>query len=850
MKKSIILVLLIVTFLSVGYSAFITRVQIEDIAANIRIKTDIRITNVSIDSFKSNAISNYEDYNINNITSGLSLPNADSEITYEITITNFESAEMGILDISGLPNNLQYSLTNYNLKDKICDNNNACSLGISKKILLTIKYKENGFDSNDTDYNIKLDFDFRPFHTVIYSGYDDISSYPKEILDGNSLEVDFNTEYAKYTNVYVNSTQILDYTNSDGVIKLEDVTGNVAFNFYGKWVYLKYNSNTFKKSIDPNIESSLTFDAISIDSGVVVRCNNGSVPIFSNNVVTSSNVTTETNCEVFNSFKESVESSDNTINNILQIRDENPTVGNIDVSNSKTINYDINGKTINYVAGSDIAYIKNNGNLIILDKVGTGLLQTDYRLIQSWGTLTINSGNYKRHNSGDSLDGGVLQVISGTANLKNSTFASDKTWALFNNSDEEQLINIDNCNISSEQNFAIVNRSVDGIINILNSNVTSVNKASILGNGGGPTYICNSMVKSAANDFTSNSIGHLYYASDVVFNNGTNTPTTDDSSYTIKNYINSCPSDWYMVKNYDSSGNVSYAKYSNGKIIKIGDKLSIISRVKGDYTFVMDINGAVLESGTNIQIYHNNNTVAQRFTLLASNASGYYNIVPYNATGLYLNIYEPTGSNGENIGLYSGSDAINERFRIVKSNEEGYIYFRSLYGTSIDVNGGTPADGQNIQSWEANETDAQKWKLEDKNIAFVDNFNSWNNYSTNLLKNISCSDGILTATSSGGDPWIEMYNVTEFSPLLHRFIDVRYRISSNANEMKLYMIESPSNEEYAIKQSLISDGNWHVLTFDLWSNGSVKARTNITGWRWDLVDVSGATIEIDYIKIR
>ena len=79
--------------LSIGYSAFTTKVQIGDIAANIRIKAGIRITDISIDSFKSNAISNYEEYNVNNITSGIFLPNADSEITYKIGITNLGNTE-------------------------------------------------------------------------------------------------------------------------------------------------------------------------------------------------------------------------------------------------------------------------------------------------------------------------------------------------------------------------------------------------------------------------------------------------------------------------------------------------------------------------------------------------------------------------------------------------------------------------------------------------------------------------------------------------------------------------------------------------------------------------------------
>ena len=62
--------------------------------------------------------------------------------------------------------------------------------------------------------------------------------------------------------------------------------------------------------------------------------------------------------------------------------------------------------------------------------------------------------------------------------------------------------------------------------------------------------------------------------------------------------------------------------------------------------------------------------------------------------------------------LYNGSDAENERFKLVRSTNSGSHYFRSTYGTNIDVDGGTSANYQNVQSWTPNETDAQNWKIE------------------------------------------------------------------------------------------------------------------------------------------
>lgn len=374
--------------------------------------------------------------------------------------------------------------------------------------------------------------------------------------------------------------------------------------------------------------------------------------------------------------------------------------------------YDINGKTIDYVAGSDIAYIINNGNLSISDKVGTGLLKTDYRLIRSYNTLTIDSGNYKRENSGDSVDGGVVQIFSGVANLKNSTFITDKTWSIFTSTNSGQIINIDNCTISSQTAVAITNSSSDGIISILNSTVTSSEVSSLYGPVGGTIYICKSTLNSSVNDFTSRGIGKMYYASDVTFKNQSNSPTVDNSDYAIKNYISNCAPDWYMVKAYDSSGNEIYATDANGEIIKVGDKVKLVSKVGDSSTYVMDVDGAIFESGRNVQIYENNNTNAQQYTFLASTSAGYYNIVPYSYTSLYININGATATDGANIMLYNGSDAENERFKLIKSTNSGYHYFRSFYGTNIDVDGGTPANYQNIQSWTPNTSDAQNWKIE------------------------------------------------------------------------------------------------------------------------------------------
>ena len=188
-------VLLLVLALSIGFSAFHSELLVSDIGAEVRIEADIRVTNVYSSNPVNNGTSNWEEYNVNNITSSLNLPNSNSTITYNVTITNFGNAEMGILSISGLPSNLTYSISGYTMKDTLCDDNNSskCKLGSISTFTITVGYANNGYNSSSTHYQIKLDFDFERVYTISYSGFTNVSGLPTSILGGDSKTITFNS---------------------------------------------------------------------------------------------------------------------------------------------------------------------------------------------------------------------------------------------------------------------------------------------------------------------------------------------------------------------------------------------------------------------------------------------------------------------------------------------------------------------------------------------------------------------------------------------------------------------------------------------------------------------------------
>lgn len=227
-KLLLILTLFILILLSVGYSSYSSVMSINDLTAFIRINKDIRITRLSVESSNSGGVSYYEDYNVSSISSNLYLPNSNSSVTFKITITNIDGPEMGIYSISGLPENLDYTISNYILKDKICDSNNNCSLGISKEIYLTIKYKN--YDPSNKEYNLTLDFDFREVHSITYENVD-ASLYRNEVLNGDKLEVDFGTNVVHCVIKDANGNELsgngIYYEFSNGKLIIYSVTDDL-----------------------------------------------------------------------------------------------------------------------------------------------------------------------------------------------------------------------------------------------------------------------------------------------------------------------------------------------------------------------------------------------------------------------------------------------------------------------------------------------------------------------------------------------------------------------------------------------------------------------------------------------
>ena len=122
--------ILCVLLLSIGFSSLSTNLNASS-SAIVRLVKDIRVTGAVLETTSSSGASNWSEYDVNNLIASVNLPNSSSTVSYDVEVTNISNVEMGILTVTGLPENLTYSISNYNLKDTLCDDTNStqCKLG-------------------------------------------------------------------------------------------------------------------------------------------------------------------------------------------------------------------------------------------------------------------------------------------------------------------------------------------------------------------------------------------------------------------------------------------------------------------------------------------------------------------------------------------------------------------------------------------------------------------------------------------------------------------------------------------------------------------------------------------------
>ncbi|NLC47837.1 MAG: BspA family leucine-rich repeat surface protein [Tenericutes bacterium] len=264
-KTIYILLMFSILFITIGYSAINKELNITGTAQLNPELTEIRFTNCVYKSSTNGGIEDYPCYIFDNILkTGITLPNANSTVTYQLTVTNFSSIAMllnTIVKLNYNNNDIEYSLTNIKLKDSIS--------GITSKTFdLTFKYSS-GVGQN-TSLGSQLHFKYTKDTPVLIAGI--TGGATTKFLNGPIIRNEIES-IAIVDNKTVPADAIgyfdVSYKKNNSVIAwYKDTDSNGLYEFYiGGDGGVSANSSSI--SLFSNLVNLKTFDLTYLNTALV-----------------------------------------------------------------------------------------------------------------------------------------------------------------------------------------------------------------------------------------------------------------------------------------------------------------------------------------------------------------------------------------------------------------------------------------------------------------------------------------------------------------------------------------------------------------------------------------------------
>jgi hypothetical protein len=145
---------------------------------------------------------------------------------------------------------------------------------------------------------------------------------------------------------------------------------------------------------------------------------------------------------------------------------------------------------------------------------------------------------------------------------------------------------------------------------------------------------------------------------------------------------------------------------SGGGPVTSGSIYKLINTNSGK---ALDVYAAGIANGTNVQIYTDNGTGAQKWQPI-SNSDGSYRFINTNS-GKALDVTSSGTADGTNVQIWTDNGTGAQRWKITANSDGSYTLINVNSGKALDVSGAGTADGTNVQIWTSNGTGAQKWKF-------------------------------------------------------------------------------------------------------------------------------------------
>ena len=174
---------------------------------------------------------------------------------------------------------------------------------------------------------------------------------------------------------------------------------------------------------------------------------------------------------------------------------------------------------------------------------------------------------------------------------------------------------------------------------------------------------------------------------------------------------------------------------------------------KKDSSKALDIYAASKADFANVDLYSFNKTGAQQFKFQKNNDSTY--TIRNNNSGKALHINGNASSNGSNIMQYTSNGSSVQRWYALQNysynsnnqaTDNGITFISKETGKALNLNNGSTANLSNINIWDWNESDSQKWIVSDQSNVKI-------NKSSTVLNLLGTTSETLTASPTGSYEW-------------------------------------------------------------------------------------------------
>lgn len=165
------------------------------------------------------------------------------------------------------------------------------------------------------------------------------------------------------------------------------------------------------------------------------------------------------------------------------------------------------------------------------------------------------------------------------------------------------------------------------------------------------------------------------------------------------------------------------ARESDGAILQISDKDADEAKWSIGICFGKGIElknkktGKVLSisgSGGSVICVDENGSTAQGWTIASVPliSDGFYEFAPMHATEQRLDVANGSRSNGANVQIYASNSTLSQRMWVRGVGDGWYSLTACCSAYLLDVYSCSDADGANVQQWQWNGSNAQKWRFE------------------------------------------------------------------------------------------------------------------------------------------